>query len=169
MGDTWLLSTLKGRCNPQIYAPQRRNLERWFECAEEVRGAPSLHSRVVGSWGQLCKPWEGLSSQACWQARVSRPLEQDACHVYGAPQVEEQYRVGGQEVLWYVVSDCAQLRSKAAEVFGAKVLLPRGDTPVEHVMHSSGNATRDVLAFRAAFAEQWLLGMTDFQVSVKRR
>ena len=79
-------------------------------------------------------------------------------------QVEEQYRVEGQEVLWYVVSDCARLRGKAAELYGAKVMLPQGETPVEHLGHSSGNATRDILAFRVAFAEQWLLGMTDFQV-----
>lgn len=80
-------------------------------------------------------------------------------------QVEEQYRVRGQEVLWYVVSDCARLRSKAAERYGAKVLLPGGEAPVEHLNFASGNATRDLLSFRVAFAEQWLLGMTDFQVS----
>ena len=79
-------------------------------------------------------------------------------------QVEEQYRVGGQQVLWYVVSDCARLRARAAERYGAKVMLPGGEAPVEHLGFSSGNATRDVLAFRVAFAEQWLLGMTDFQV-----
>ena len=79
-------------------------------------------------------------------------------------QVEEHYRVEGQQVLWYVASDCARLRGRAAERYGAKVLLPQGEAPVEHVMESSGNATRDALAFRVAFAEQWLLGMTDFQV-----
>ena len=76
--------------------------------------------------------------------------------------------MGGQEVLWYVVSDCAQLRARAAERYGAKVVVPRGGAvPVEHLMISSGDAARDVLAFRAAFAEQWLLGMTDFQVHIK--
>ena len=77
--------------------------------------------------------------------------------------------MGGQEVIWYVVSDCAALRTKAKERYGAKVLVPRGEAPVEHVVHSSGNATRDVLAFRVAFAEQWLLGMTDFQVCAPKR
>ena len=79
-------------------------------------------------------------------------------------QVEEQYRAGGQEVMWYVVSDCAALRGKAAERYGARVLVPRNETPVEHLAFSSGDPARDVLAFRVAFAEQWLLGMTDFQV-----
>ena len=76
----------------------------------------------------------------------------------------------GQKVIWYVVTDCAHLRARAAERYGAKVLLPRGgDLPVEHLMFSSGDAARDVLAFRAAFAEQWLLGLTDFQVRMERR
>ena len=73
--------------------------------------------------------------------------------------------MNGQNVLWYVVSDCARLRGKAAELYGAKVMLPKGETPVEHLAFSSGNSTRDILAFRVAFAEQWLLGMTDFQVA----
>lgn len=36
MGDIWLQTKPQGECDPQIYAPQRRDLERWFECAEKV-------------------------------------------------------------------------------------------------------------------------------------
>ena len=45
-----------------------------------------------------------------------------------------------------------------------QVLLPSHELVTEHVTFSTGNSTKDVLAMRTAFAEQWLLGMTDFQV-----
>ena len=65
MGDAWLISRLKGQCNPQIYAPQRRHLERWFECAQEVRKA---RPHTVGGPGLLCKALLAhLSIQTCWQ------------------------------------------------------------------------------------------------------
>ncbi|EIE18113.1 hypothetical protein COCSUDRAFT_60600 [Coccomyxa subellipsoidea C-169] len=67
-------------------------------------------------------------------------------------------------VRWYVVSDCPSLRYKAADKYGPKVLLPTRELVTDHIFYKSGNRTRDMLAFRTAFAEQWLLGMTDFQV-----
>ena len=45
-----------------------------------------------------------------------------------------------------------------------QVLLPTRELVTDHIFYKSGNRTRDMLAFRTAFAEQWLLGMTDFQV-----
>ncbi len=36
-------------------------------------------------------------------------------------QVEDEYRVEGMPVHWYVVSDCPSLRYKAAEEYGPKV------------------------------------------------
>ena len=45
-----------------------------------------------------------------------------------------------------------------------QVLLPSHETVTEHIEHASGNATRDMLAFQTTIAEQWLFGMTDFQV-----
>ncbi len=36
-------------------------------------------------------------------------------------QVEDEYRVEGMPVRWYVVSDCPSLRYKAAEKYGPKV------------------------------------------------
>ncbi|BDA45840.1 hypothetical protein COCOBI_07-6270 [Coccomyxa sp. Obi] len=81
-----------------------------------------------------------------------------------ASKVEEEYRVEGVPVHWYVVSDCHTLRYKAAKLYGKKVLLPNQETVTEHMEHSSGNSTRDILAFRTTVAEQWLLGMTDFQI-----
>lgn len=46
-----------------------------------------------------------------------------------------------------------------------QVLLPSSKLVTEHITFQSGNSTRDKLAFQTAFAEQWLLGMTDFQVA----
>ena len=36
-------------------------------------------------------------------------------------QVEQEYKVEGMPVLWYVVSDCPALRYKAAKKYGLKV------------------------------------------------
>ncbi|CAL8469091.1 g8632 [Coccomyxa elongata] len=85
-----------------------------------------------------------------------------------AAKVEEEYRVEGRPVYWYIVSDCPSLRTEAAKLYGAKVLLPSHEMVTEHIEHASGNATRDRLAFRTTVAEQWLFGMTDFQVITER-
>ncbi|KAK9919098.1 hypothetical protein WJX75_009394 [Coccomyxa subellipsoidea] len=81
-----------------------------------------------------------------------------------ASKVEEEYRVEGMPVHWYMVSDCPALRYKAAKKYGPKVLLPSQELVTEHITYSTGNTTKDLLAIQTAFAEQWLLGMTDFQV-----
>jgi hypothetical protein len=61
------------------------------------------------------------------------------------------------------IIDCIEQCSE--HVFcSLQVLLPSQELVTEHITYSTGNTTKDLLAIRTAFAEQWLLGMTDFQV-----
>ena len=77
--------------------------------------------------------------------------------------------VGNQSVLWYVVTDCAGLRSQLRDSWGLKIWAPKVELAPVHVdkLQSSGVplVAADVLRVYTAFAEQWLFSMTDYQVS----
>ena len=67
------------------------------------------------------------------------------------------------------MTDCAGLRMQVRSSWGPKVWVPEAELAPVHIdrLHSSGVPldAADVLRIHTAFAEQWLLAMTDFQVS----
>jgi hypothetical protein len=79
-----------------------------------------------------------------------------------AQQLEQSYMQPQQQVVWLLVSDSPVLRTGAARRFGSKLLTASG-LKLEHSSH--GNAAKTSLeGFLASIAENWVFGLTDFQV-----
>lgn len=79
-----------------------------------------------------------------------------------------QSAVGNQSVLWYIVTDCAGLRTQLRNSWGRKIWVPMHESPPVHIneLQNTGESlpAADVRRVFTAFAEQWLFAMTDYQV-----
>ena len=80
-----------------------------------------------------------------------------------AQQIEDDNVVANRQVLWYLLSDSQPLREFAKEKFGDKLLVT---IPGEGMAlgHSTWGADDPYQAFISAAGENWLFGMTDYQV-----
>ena len=78
-----------------------------------------------------------------------------------ASQIEEHKRLTAkQRVIWFVISDCFGVRVDAKEKYGDKVMTNLQMLPT----HLLDPGSDDGAAFLLPFAENWLFGMTQFQV-----
>ncbi len=80
-----------------------------------------------------------------------------------AQQIEGDNVVANRQVLWYLLSDSQPLREFAKEKFGDKLLVT---IPGEGMAlgHSTWGADDPYQSFISAAGENWLFGMTDYQV-----
>lgn len=79
-----------------------------------------------------------------------------------AEELEKSFAVAGQQVVWLLISDSSALRSGAEQKYGEKLVVTQG-LRLEHSSHSN-TAKVSLDGFQASVAENWLFGMTDFQI-----
>ena len=126
------------------------------------------------------KTWRTLCALAVFQKAVTlllvhshTPADYRSCICSGSSHHSSdrwlQSAVRNHSSLWYIVTDCAGLRLQLRNSWGLKVWVPRTELAPIHIdkLQSSGVplGAADVLRVYTAFAEQWLLAMTDYQVS----
>lgn len=80
-----------------------------------------------------------------------------------AQQIEDDNVVANRQVLWYLLSDSQPLREFAKEKFGDKLLVTIPGTGMA-LGHSTWGADDPYQSFISAAGENWLFGMTDYQV-----
>ena len=89
-----------------------------------------------------------------------------------ARHIEEEHRLPGQEVLWFVISDDPVVRAYAVSQYGSKVVTQVNAT-VQHAANNSlpppdPDHALSVQGMRTAIAEHWAFGMGDFHIITKK-
>mmetsp|Transcript_7862 Transcript_7862/g.16860 ORF Transcript_7862/g.16860 Transcript_7862/m.16860 type:complete len:466 (+) Transcript_7862:146-1543(+) len=81
-----------------------------------------------------------------------------------AREIEHEVARQGQKVVWYVLSDMADLRPAIAAKYGPKVLV-NTDVQIEHIVKSPSHSDR---GFKQAVGELWTFSLTAHHVITKK-
>ena len=103
----------------------------------------------------------GAAERKNFEQRHAAPELHNVQHFFDcAEQIEQSFDINGQEPVWYLVSDSLEIRQRASEAYGEKIMTHL--TQPGHVWATDGQ-TQHAAMIQAA-GENWLFGMTDYQI-----